>query len=110
MSIALLAFAAFWWKTKAVDNDLLDKQHAGGARRDCLPRRASRSFPFLPSYWLSSALLQWAEGMLRGAAFFAAVLLSNTLFFGSIAFTRFGNVFYDTASAVQGARGRRFSN
>jgi ABC-2 type transport system permease protein len=58
-------------------------------------------FPFLPSYWLSAAVLQWAEGILRGAAFFALVLLSHTLFFGSLAFTRLGNVFYDTASAVQ---------
>jgi ABC-2 type transport system permease protein len=58
-------------------------------------------FPFLPSYWLSSAVLQWAEGITAGATFFAAVLLSHTLFFGSIAFTRFGNLFYDTASAVQ---------
>ena len=58
-------------------------------------------FPFLPSYWLSSAVLQWAEGILRGAAFFALVLLSHTLFFGGLAFTRFGRLFYDTASAVQ---------
>ncbi len=65
-------------------------------------------FPFLPSYWLSSAVLQWAEGILRGAAFFALVLLSNTLFFGGIAFTRFGNLFYDTASAVQSRAGNGF--
>ena len=65
-------------------------------------------FPFLPSYWLSSAVLQWAEGILRGSAFFALVLLSNTLFFGGIAFTRFGNLFYDTASAVQSRAGGNF--
>ncbi len=58
-------------------------------------------FPFLPSYWLSSAILQWAEGITSSALFFASVLLSHTLFFGSIAFTRFGNLFYNTASAVQ---------
>jgi ABC-2 type transport system permease protein len=62
-------------------------------------------FPFLPSYWLSSSVLQWAEGVLHGAAFFALVLLSYTLFFGGIAFTRFGNVFYNTASAVQSRAG-----
>jgi len=50
-------------------------------------------------------VLQWAEGVLRGAAFFTLVLLSYTLFFGGIAFTRFGNVFYHTASAVQSRAG-----
>ena len=43
-----------------------------------------------------------------GAVFFAAVLLSNTLFFGSLAFTRFGNLFYNTASAVQSRAGGGF--
>ena len=62
-------------------------------------------FPFLPSYWLSTAVLQWAEGIVHNALFFAAVLLSNTLFFGGIAFTRFGKLFYDTASAVQSRAG-----
>jgi ABC-2 type transport system permease protein len=65
-------------------------------------------FPFLPSYWLSAAVLQWAEGITRSASFFAAVLLSNTLFFGGIAFTRFGNLFYNTASAVQSRAGGGF--
>ena len=37
--------------------------------------------------------------------FFALVLLSHTLFFGSLAFTRFGPLFYDTASAVQSRGG-----
>ncbi len=37
--------------------------------------------------------------------FFALVLLSNTLFFGGIAFTRFGGLFYNTASAVQSRAG-----
>jgi ABC-2 type transport system permease protein len=50
-------------------------------------------------------VLQWAEGILRGAAFFALVLLSHTLFFGSLAFTRLGAPFYDTASAVQSRGG-----
>jgi len=53
-------------------------------------------------------VLQWAEGITRSAAFFAAVLLSHTLFFGSLAFTRFGSLFYDTASAVQSRAGGGF--
>jgi ABC-2 type transport system permease protein len=106
-AVALLAFAAFWWKTQAVDDDLLDKRTLE-ALDQLLAKTRFTMFPFLPSYWLSSAVLQWAEGIFRGAAFFAAVLLSNTLFFGGIAFTRFGNIFYDTASAVQSRAGGGF--
>jgi len=100
LALTLLAFVAFWWKTNPVDDDLLDKRTLETLDR-LLAKTRFTMFPFLPSYWLSGAVLQWAEGIPRHAFFFAAVLLSNTLFFGSIAFTRFGNLFYDTASAVQ---------
>jgi ABC-2 type transport system permease protein len=99
-ALLLLAFVAFWWKANPVDDDLLDKRTLEALDR-LLAKTRFTMFPFLPSYWLSSAVLQWAEGVFSGAIFFAGVLLSHTLFFGSIAFTRFGNIFYDTASAVQ---------
>ncbi|HEY2328594.1 MAG TPA: hypothetical protein VGI63_02135 [Verrucomicrobiae bacterium] len=107
LALALLAFVAFWWKSNPVDNDLLDKRTLEALDR-LLAKTRFTMFPFLPSYWLSAAVLQWAEGITRSATFFAAVLLSNTLFFGGIAFTRFGNLFYDTASAVQSRAGGGF--
>lgn len=55
-----------------------------------LMRTRLAQYPLLPSYWLSSGVLQWAEGAKGGAAFFALVLLSNALFFGALAFTRTG--------------------
>jgi ABC-2 type transport system permease protein len=105
--LLLLALVAFWWKAQPVDDDLLDKRTLEALDQLLTKTRFTMS-PFLPSYWLSSAVLQWAEGILRGAAFFALVLLSHTLFFGSIAFTRFGALFYDTASAVQSRGGVGF--
>jgi ABC-2 type transport system permease protein len=83
---------------------MLDKRTLEALDR-LLAKTRFTMFPFLPSYWLSSAVLQWAEGVTASAVFFAGVLLSHTLFFGSIAFTRFGNLFYDTASAVQSRGG-----
>jgi len=100
LALVLLAFVAFWWKTNPVDDDLLDKRTLEALDR-LLAKTRFTMFPFLPSYWLSSSLLQWAEGIFNGAVFFAGVLLSHTLFFGTIAFTRFGGLFYNTASAVQ---------
>jgi len=58
-------------------------------------------FPFLPSYWLFQQCYQWAEGVLNVAGFFLLVLLSHVAFFGFLASPRLGNVFYETASAVQ---------
>jgi len=58
-------------------------------------------FPFLPSYWLTSGVLQWTEGAMSAAGFFALVLVSHVAFFGSLAFTRLGNLFYDGASITQ---------
>ena len=107
LAVTLLAFVAFWWKANPVDDALLG-QRTLEALDKLLAKTRFTMFPFLPSYWLSASVLQWAEGITRDAVFFAAVLLSNTLFFGGIAFTRFGNIFYDTASAVQSRAGGMF--
>jgi ABC-2 type transport system permease protein len=107
LALTLLAFVAFWWKTNPVDSNLLDQRTLEALDR-LLAKTRFTMFPFLPSYWLSAALLRWAEGITTNAIFFAAVLLSHTLFFGSIAFTRFGHLFYDTASAVQSRAGGTF--
>ena len=104
-AIVLLAVAAFWWKAQPVDDELLDRRTLE-ALDQLLAKTRFTLCPFLPSYWLSASVLQWAEGILRGAVFFALVLLSHTLFFGRLAFTRFGRLFYSTASAVQSRAGR----
>jgi ABC-2 type transport system permease protein len=106
-ALVLLALVTFWWKAQPVDDELLNKRTLE-ALDQLLAKTHFTMFPFLPSYWLSSAVLQWTEGVLRGAAFFALVLLSHTLFFGSLAFTRLGVPFYDTASAVQSRGGIGF--
>lgn len=99
-AVILLTLAVFWWKAQPATSSLLSERTLT-ALDQLLAKTRFTMFPFLPSYWLSSAVLQWAEGILRGAAFFALVLLSNTLFFSSLALTRLGRAFYDTASAVQ---------
>ena len=92
-AVALLALVAFWWKANPATDELLDKRTLE-ALDQLLAKTRFTLFPFLPSYWLSSAVLQWAEGVFRGAAFFALVLLSYTLLFGGLAFTRLGNLFF----------------
>ena len=82
VAVVLLAFVAFWWKANPVDDDLLDKRTLEALDK-LLAKTRFTMFPFLPSYWLSSAVLQWAEGIAGSAIFFAGVLLSHTLSSGA---------------------------
>ena len=66
-----------------------------------LSRTRFAEYAFMPSYWLSRSVLQWAEGAVLAAGFFVLVLLNHVAFFGTLAFTQMGNLFYDAASAVQ---------
>lgn len=58
-------------------------------------------WPWLPSYWLSSTVMNWSEGALRPALFFLLVLLSNVMFFGFLSFTTLGKKFYESFTIVQ---------
>jgi ABC-2 type transport system permease protein len=97
---ALLGIGAFWFRPEPVPNDLADTRVLAVLDKLLLKTRFAQ-YPLLPSYWLSSGVLQWAEGARIAAGFFVLVLSSYVLFFGSLAFTRMGNLFYDAASTVQ---------
>ncbi|HUR46180.1 MAG TPA: hypothetical protein VMZ27_09925 [Candidatus Saccharimonadales bacterium] len=96
--LGLIGGAALWLKPEVPD--------AGNETRvyDVLDRLLVRTnfaqYPLLPSYWLSSSVLQWADGALLEAGFFILVLLSHVLFFGCISFTKWGTMFYEASSAV----------
>jgi ABC-2 type transport system permease protein len=96
---ALLLLARFWWRSNPVTEDMLDTRVLG-VLDQLLQKTHFALFPFLPSYWLTTSVLQWAEGVPSLAMFFALVLLSNVLFFGLLAFTRLGNLYYDGVSRV----------
>lgn len=101
MFAALLLWgAAFWWRTQPATEDMLEIRTIQ-AMDQLLVKTHFTLFPFLPSYWLTSSVLNWADGVLSAAGFFALVLLSHALFFGCLAFTRWGDYFYEAASAVQ---------
>lgn len=99
-----LAGASWWWKTHPGNGELLETRVLEMLDKLLVQTRFAQ-FPFLPSYWLSNSIIQWADGVLNAAGFFMLVLLSNVLFFGTLAFTRLGRFFYETASVVQGRSG-----
>src|SRR6266478_5103956 len=98
--ILSVTLAAFWWKTQPATDDLLETRVLDMLDQLLVKTRFAQ-FPFLPSYWLSSSIIQWAEGVVNIAGFFMLVLLSHVTFFGFLAFTRLGKPFYAGASAVQ---------
>jgi ABC-2 type transport system permease protein len=98
--VVFLAIVMFWLKP---DRTLEESNETRvlGMMDQMLTRTKLAQFQFLPSYWLSQGVLDWTEGAIRAATFFVLVLLSNVLFFGSLAFTMTGSFFYTAASVVQ---------
>jgi len=100
LAVGLVASIAIWMKPDEVTDQMLETRVLVVLDR-LLANTRFALFPFLPSYWLSSGVLQWAEGARGAAAFFFGVLGSYVLLFGTLAFTRVGTPFYEAASAVR---------
>ncbi len=98
--LALVGLAGWWLGTDPSPEESTETRVLA-LLDQMLTRTRPAQFPLLPSYWLSSSVLQWAEGALEAACFFALVLLSNALFFGSLAFCFTGDFFYHAWSAAQ---------
>src|SRR6185503_8379536 len=105
--VLLLAGAAWWFRPEPTPDGETETRVLAVLDKT-LHRTRFAQFALLPSYWLSKSVLQWAEGAVVAAGFFVLVLLSHVAFFGTLAFTRMGNLFYDAASTVQG-RGSLFA-
>jgi ABC-2 type transport system permease protein len=108
VGIIALIIGAKWLRPEAVTDEMLETRVLSVLDRMLMKTRFTM-FPALPSYWLSTGVLNWAERAFTGTIFFTLVLLSNALFFGFLAFTKLGEPFYAAASAVQ-SRGTIFGH
>jgi len=104
--VALVAGTAYWFRPEPV-SAVSEETRVLAVLEKMLHRTRFAEYPFLPSTWLSRSVLEWAQGALLASSFFVLVLLSHALFFGMLAFTCMGGLFYDAASAVQ-SRGSAF--
>jgi len=100
VAVLVIAGVAFYFKPEPVTDEQLETRVLAVLDR-LLEKTRFSQFPLLPSYWLSTSVQQWSEGAVGAASFFALVLLSYALFFGSLMFTAMGRRFYEAASAVQ---------
>ncbi len=99
-SVLSLVLVGFWWKAQPATDELLETRVLEMLDQLLIKTRFAQ-FPFLPSYWLSTSVIQWGEGVLTLAGFFILVLVSHVSFFSFLAFTRLGQPFYEGVSAVQ---------
>ncbi len=102
--VLLLILATFALKPTAVSDEMLETRVIDVLDR-LLVRTRFAQFPGLPSYWLSAGVMYWSEGAVATSLFFGMVLLSHALFFGSLAFTWGGRVFFEASSATQSRGG-----
>jgi ABC-2 type transport system permease protein len=96
----LLPLLHSWLTPQSIPDDPLDTRVLSNLDK-LLNNTRFAEWPWLPSYWLSTSVIQWAEGALSAATFFLLVLLSNVLFFGCLSFTCTGRVFFESISAAQ---------
>ncbi|MCL5099282.1 MAG: hypothetical protein M1608_17455 [Candidatus Omnitrophica bacterium] len=103
-SVVVLIAIALWLKPEPISDSVLETRVLDVLDK-LLARTHFAQFPLLPSYWLSTSVLSWAEGSLVTSVFFAMVLLSHVLYFGFLSLTCSGSIFYDASSAVQSRGG-----
>jgi len=100
LAAAAVVATALWFKPEPITDEQLETRVLV-VLDQLLQKTSFAQHPLLPSYWLSAGVLQWADGIVKGATFFALVLLSHVFFFGTLIFTRMGAPFYNAASTVQ---------
>ena len=93
-----------WLQPETVTDEMLETRVLDVVDR-LLARTRFSLFPYLPSFWVSSGLTLWVEGAVMGTFFFGLVLLSHTLFFGYLAATKSGGLFFASLSAVNSRGG-----
>ncbi|HEY3862728.1 MAG TPA: hypothetical protein VGO59_12655 [Verrucomicrobiae bacterium] len=99
-TLIILPLLALWFRPETLTDNTTDTRVLDTLDK-LLTRTHFSEWPWLPSYWLSTTVLQWAEGAITAAGFFLLVLLSHVLFFGYLSFTRTGKLFYESFSIVQ---------
>jgi len=99
-AFVLLPLLAWWLRPQILPDNPADARVLSNLDK-ILARTRFAEWPWLPSYWLSTGVIQWSEGALSAAGFFLLVLLSHVLFFGCISFTCAGRLFFESLSIVQ---------
>jgi ABC-2 type transport system permease protein len=96
----LLPLLVIWFRPQVMPESSTDTRVLSNLDM-LLTRTRFAEWPWLPSFWLSTGVIQWADGALASAVFFFLVLLSHVLFFASFSFACAGRIFHESFSIVQ---------
>jgi ABC-2 type transport system permease protein len=100
LTLTALVLMGLWFRPETLTDTSTDTRVLATLDK-LLMRTHFSEWPWLPSFWLSTFVLQWAEGAWMAAGFFLLVLLSHVLLFGYLSFTQTGKLFYEAFSTVQ---------
>lgn len=100
ITVIVIPLLTIWFRPEPLLSDSADTRVLSTLDK-LLQRTHFAEWAWLPSFWLTSGVLQWADAAVSAAVFFLSVLLSYVLLFGYLAFTRTGNLFYEAFSIVQ---------
>ena len=100
LTLAVVTLMIVWFRPETLTDDSTDTRVLATLDK-LLMRTHFSEWPWLPSFWLSTSVLQWSEGAWTAAGFFLLVLLSNVLFFGWLSFNCTGGLFYEAFFIVQ---------
>ncbi|MBM3844990.1 MAG: hypothetical protein FJ405_01720 [Verrucomicrobia bacterium] len=101
IGISLLLAGGAWYRGGNLGEDLANGRIIAMLDQ-LLNRTLFAQFPLLPSYWLTSAVMRWAEGAYAAAGFYILVILSNALFLCAVAASGLGRGFYRATAEAQG--------
>lgn len=101
---ACVAGLVWAWRAAPVTEETLEARIMP-ALDQLLGRTRFAHAPVLPSYWLGSCVLYWAEGAVGSAAFYLGLTLSYALFFGMVAHAWLGGRFLCAYHVAQGRGG-----
>jgi hypothetical protein len=102
--LSVVILMAVWFRPETLTDTSTDPRVLA-TLDNLLMRTHFAEWPWLPSYWLTTSVLQWSEGAWSAAGFFLLVLLSNVLFFGWLSFNYSGRLFYESFYTVQSREG-----
>lgn len=98
--LAALAGIGLYMRPEAFTDEMLETRVLNVLERMLVKTRFAQ-FPLLPSYWLSSSVIHYAERSFGSSLFYAGVILANSLLFGFVSVAYLGRWFHASGSAAQ---------
>ena len=103
IGLLILAVVFSWWVNSSVQNDTLDFTWF----QEMMDRLSITEHRLLPSWWLSSGLLEAGRAVWTESVLFLTLLVANALFFRQVAIWTAGGIYRSAYSRLHSERAAR---